>query len=81
VLGFCCLCISGFGWMRVCLAVGVIMLGGFLSRDLAIINWAMNVVCGVKRWPLSSCLYLSFLRHLRFALMLCLRGIDESFVL
>ena len=60
MLRFCCLCISGFGWMRVCLAVGVIMLGGFLSSDLAVISWAMNVVRGVKMWPLSWCLFLLF---------------------
>ncbi len=64
-----------------CLAVGIVVMGGFSSRDLAIISWAMNVVCSVKWWPLSSCLYLLFLRPLRFALMLSLRGIDESFVL
>ena len=81
MLGFCCLCISGFGWMWVCLAVGVIMLGGFLSSDLVVISWAMNIVCGVKWWPFGSWLYLLFLRQLRFALMLCLCGMGEGFVL
>ena len=80
MLEFCCLCISSFGWMRVCLAEGMIMLGGFLSSDLAVISWAMNIVCGVKWWPLVSCLSLLFLRVLRFALMLCLGGMGESFV-
>ncbi len=67
--------------MRVCLAVGIVVMGGFSSSDMATISWAMNVVCGVKWWPLSSCLYLLFLRLLRFALMLCLRGVAQSFVL
>ena len=42
--------------MRVCLAVGMIMLGGFLSSDLAARSWAMNIVCVVRWWPLGSCL-------------------------
>ncbi len=67
--------------MRVCLVVGIVGMEGFSSRDIAIISWAMNAVCGVKWWPLNSCLYLLFLRLLRFALMLCFRGIAESFVL
>ena len=65
-----------------CLVVGMIMLGGFLSSDLAVISWAMNIVRGVKWWPLGrSCLYMLFLRQLRVALMLCLCGMGESFVL
>ena len=81
MLGFCCLCISGVGWMRVCLTVGMSMLGGFLSSDLAVISWAMNIVCGVKWRPLGSCLYSLFLRQMRFALMLCLCGMGECFVM
>ncbi len=38
------------------LTVGMIVLGGFLSSDLAVISWAMNIVCGVTWWPLGSCL-------------------------
>ncbi len=64
-----------------CLTVGMILLGGFLSSDLAVISWAINIVCGAAWWPLGSCLYLLFLRQLRFALMLCLCGMGESFVL
>ena len=80
-MGLCCLCISGFGWMRVCLAVGMILLGGFLSSDLAVISWAMSIECVVTVGPLGSCLCLLFLRQLRFALGLCLCGVGESFVL
>ncbi len=61
--------------------MGMIMLEGFLSSDLAVIIWAMSNVGGVKWWPLGSCLCLLFLRQLRFALMLCLCGMGEGFVL
>ncbi len=64
-----------------CLTVGMILLGGFLSSDMAVISWPMRIVCGVTGWPLGSCLYLLFLRQLRFALLLCLCGMGESFVL
>ena len=59
--------------MRLCLAVKVGMLGALLSRDLTVIRWAMNkTVCGVKWWRLELCLYLLFLRQMRFALVLCM---------
>ncbi len=48
MLGFGYLCIFGFGRMRVCLDVGIIMLGGFFSSDHFVISWAMNIMCGVK---------------------------------
>ncbi len=41
--------------MWVCLTVGIILSGSFMSSDLAVISWAMNIVCGVTEWPLGSC--------------------------
>ena len=63
-----------------CLVVGMVLLGGFLSSDLAVISWAMNIVCGVTVGPLGTSLCLLFLRQLRFALLLCLCGMGRSFV-
>jgi hypothetical protein len=66
--------------MRVCLIVGMVLLGGFLSSDLAVISWAMNIVCSVTVGSLGASLRLLFLRQLRFALLLRLCGVGGSFV-
>jgi len=66
--------------MRVCLIVGMVLLGGFLSSDLAVISWAMNIVCSVTVGSLGASLRLLFLRQLRFALLLNLCNMRGSFV-
>ncbi len=67
--------------MWLCLTLGMVLLRGFVSSDLAVISWAMNIVCGVTEWLLGSCFALLFLRQLRFAFLLCLCGMGGGFVL
>ena len=54
--------------------------GGLLSSDLAVICWAMNIVCSVTVGSLGASLRLLFLRQLSFALLLRLCGVGGSFV-
>ncbi len=63
-----------------CLIVGLVLLGGFLSSDLAVIIWAMNIVCCVTVGSLGGSLSMLFLRQLRFALLLNLCNMGGSVV-
>ena len=75
----CPLYFVGSGCIGVWFDVWRVVWEGLASSALAVMSWAMSTVYSVTCWPVSLFLSLLFLRVLRFAFVLCLRGTSGCF--